>query len=109
MPLTSYTALQAAFAADIRGAANSAHIGKIYRASLEFLAKAQREPLRSLIPNKEYFAFRVGTKLSRPVNTALFIERTGEWDKLDRLSSANLYPNLVRTRLPRSFTQSRWL
>ena len=95
MPLTSYTALQAAFAADIRGAANRAHIGKIYRASMDFLAKAEREPLRSLIPNKEYFAFRVATKLSRPVNTALFVKRTGEWDQLDKALQRKSHPNLI--------------
>jgi len=66
---------------------------------MEFLAKAQREPLRSLIPNKEYFAFRMGTKLSRPVNAALFVKRTGEWDKLDnalqRKSLSKLNPDQV--------------
>ena len=70
IPLKSYAALQKSFSADIGGAENRKAIGEVYRSALEFLRSAKREKLRSLIPRKEYFAFRFGEKLSRAVNEA---------------------------------------
>src|SRR5437867_13455855 len=99
MPLTSYAALQKAFTADIGGAANRAHIGKVYRASMQFLAGLDREPLRSRIANKKYFAFRSAGTLSRPVNAALFAARSSDWEKLDkallRRSLSTLNPDAI--------------
>ncbi len=79
VPLKSYAALQKSFSSDIGGAANRQAIGELYTACLQFLSTAQREPLRSLIAGKEYFAFRVGEKLSRPVNAALFAGDARQW------------------------------
>lgn len=99
MPLTSYAALQKAFTTNTSGAENRARIGEIYRASIKFLAKAKRESLRSPIPNKTYFAFRLGKKLSRAVNSAQFIANADEWTKFDaalrRGSLAKLGPDRI--------------
>src|SRR5947207_5288568 len=79
LPLKSYAGLQKTFAADIGGAANQKQIGEIYLGSLQFLGSATREPLRSRIPGKEYFAFRIGDRLSRAVNMRQFAPRTRDW------------------------------
>src|SRR5205823_5064431 len=79
VPLKSYAALQKAFAADIGGAANRKAVGEVYRGCIDFLNKAKRESLRSLIPSKDYFAFRIGDKLSRAVNAKQFIADERQW------------------------------
>ena len=79
LPLKSYAGLQKTFAADIGGAANQKQIGEIYIESLDFLGSAEREPLRSRIPGKEYFAFRIGDRLSRAVNVRQFAPRARDW------------------------------
>lgn len=83
VPLKSYAALQKSFAADIGGAENRQAIGRVFHGCLDFLSKAKREPLRSLIPGKDYFAFRVADKLSRAVNAALFAPDERQWRAFD--------------------------
>jgi hypothetical protein len=83
VPLKSYAALQKSFSADIGGAENRKAIGEVYAGCLQFLSTARREPLRSLIPGKEYFAFRIGEKLSRAVNTAQFAGDARKWTSFD--------------------------
>jgi hypothetical protein len=99
MPLTSYAALQKAFTTNIGGVENRARIGEIYRASIEFLARAKREPLNSLIPNKRYFAFRYGKKLSRAVNADQFIAEVSEWTKFDSAASRGSLSKLGPERI----------
>lgn len=83
IPLKSYAALQKSFRADIGGAENRKAIGEVFRGALEFLRSAKREKLRSLIPAKEYFAFRLGEKLSRAVNEAHFVPNHQRWKAFD--------------------------
>lgn len=47
-------------------------IAEIDLTSRELLSRCTTKELRSLIPNKEYFVFKNGDKLSRPINKALF-------------------------------------
>jgi hypothetical protein len=82
-PLIAYTALQKTFAADIGGAANRKAIGLVYSACLHFLKKTGREPLVSLIPGKQYFAFTQRNKVSRAVNSELFLGDAKEWAAFD--------------------------
>ena len=89
VPLKSYAALQKSFAANIGGAENRKAIGEVYRGSLEFLGKANREPLCSLIPGKAYFAFRIGEKLSRAVNVELFAANERQWRSFDAAVGKN--------------------
>ena len=79
VPLKSYARLQKTFASDIGGAANRKQIGEIYFGCLDFLANAEREKLRSRIPGKDYFAFRIGDRLSRAVNVRQFSPRPRDW------------------------------
>jgi hypothetical protein len=81
--LKSYAVLQKAFAADVGGAANRKAIGEVYRHCVDFLGDASREKLRSLIPAKEYFAFRMGDKLSRAVNANQFLADSRQWKSFD--------------------------
>jgi hypothetical protein len=78
-PLAAYTSLQATFAQDVKGVANQTQLGDIYRACARFLAKLERVELRSLVPEKQYFAFSNGKKLSRAVNKSLFTTDAAHW------------------------------
>jgi hypothetical protein len=89
LPLKSYAALQKTFAADIGGAANRKAIGDVYRSCIAFLHEAKREELRSLIPDKDYFAFRIGDKLSRAVNAKQFIADERQWKAFDAAVGKN--------------------
>jgi hypothetical protein len=106
MPLTSYAALQKAFTTNIGGVENRARIGEIYRASIEFLARAKREPLNSLIPNKRYFAFRYGKKLSRAVNAISSSLRLANGQSSIPPLHAGPSQNLARSASRSSSTQS---
>ncbi len=79
VPLKAYAAIQKSFSADIGGADNRKRIGEIYEACLSFLANADREPLHSRIPGKEYFAFRLGDRFSRAVNAKQFVPDDRQW------------------------------
>ncbi|HSH39552.1 MAG TPA: hypothetical protein VK993_12275 [Chthoniobacterales bacterium] len=83
IPLKAYGILQKSFWADIPGDENRRNIAEVYRGSLEFLSKCGREALRSLIPGKEYFAFRAGSKLSRAVNARQFGSTLRQWQAFD--------------------------
>lgn len=83
IPLKSYATLQKTFGANIGGAENRRGIGEVYRGALDFLRTAKREQLRSLISGKEYFAFRVGEKLSRAVNAVQFAPDPSQWKAFD--------------------------
>jgi hypothetical protein len=83
IPLKSYAILQKSFGADIGGAQNRKAIGEVYRGALDFLRTAKREKLRSLISGKEYFAFRIGEKLSRAVNETQFVPDHHRWKAFD--------------------------
>lgn len=83
IPLKSYAALQKTFGTDIGGAHNRKGISEVYNGALDFLKRAKRENLRSLIPGKEYFAFRMGDKLSRAVNAAQFVPDRQSWKAFD--------------------------
>lgn len=89
IPLKNYSVLQKTFAADIGGPDNRARISEVYKGCLDFLAIAQREPLRSLIPGKSYFAFRIGEKMSRAVNSAQFVANGGKWTAFAKAVAKN--------------------
>lgn len=83
IPLKSYAALRKSFSFNIGGAENRKAIGEVYGGCLQFLTTAQREPIRSLITGKEYFAFRIGERLSRAVNVAQFAGEAHQWKSFD--------------------------
>jgi hypothetical protein len=56
--------LQDAFAADVKSRANQDSLGKIYQACCGYLSKLETIELRSLVSNKQYFAFIHGGKKS---------------------------------------------
>src|SRR5438045_4937574 len=79
-PLSTYEKLQKVFSADVKSEKNQSFIGDIYRSSCKFLARAATQPLKSFVPGKEYFAFRMGKRLSRAVNQELFVSAPTEWE-----------------------------
>lgn len=83
VPLRNYVALQKKFWDDIPGDANRKRIGEVYRECCHFLARCKHEPLRSLIPGKEYFAFRFAEKLSRAVNARQVDLNFRHWQAFD--------------------------
>ncbi|HET6384128.1 MAG TPA: hypothetical protein VFJ58_12115 [Armatimonadota bacterium] len=63
----------------------------IARLCLEYLSGAARVPLISQVIGKEYFAFEIAPRRSRPLNAALFEETTETLQRfLDSLSSDSL-------------------
>jgi hypothetical protein len=80
-PIQAYTRLQKGFARDVRGDDNRALLTECVHASLKQLQNLDRVELKSLIPNKTYFAFAGKKKTSRAVNTALFSLDQKKWDK----------------------------
>jgi hypothetical protein len=80
-PLTAYSKLQKQFSKDVRGKDNRSLIGECVHASLTDLRKRDRIPLKSLVPDKEYFAFSGTKKSSRAVNRALFVDSSEAWNR----------------------------
>ena len=101
IPLKSYAALQKTFAADIGGAANRKVIGEVYHGCREFLKQAKRENLRSMIPTKDYFAFRIGDKLSRAVNAKQFIADESQWKAFDAAVAKNALKRFTPAQITR--------
>src|SRR5204862_6184757 len=81
-------------AADIKGIANHQSLGKVFTASCRYLSKLKTVELRSLVSNKEYFAFTDGKKVSRAVNKRLFLDEPTEWEVFCRTIAANKEPDL---------------
>ena len=81
---------------------NGSLITDIAHESLGFLKKHGRVELKSLIHDKHYFAFASGKKISRAVNSELFMEDISAWDKfLDSIESKTVtrVESLLATRL----------
>jgi hypothetical protein len=93
-PLSAYQELQGAFAADIKNVANQRFLGEVFTASCKYLSHLKTTELRSLIPNKEYFGFTDGKKVSRAVNKRLFLNEPSEWDRFCRGFTAKKAPEL---------------
>lgn len=53
------------------------------------------------MPDKEYFAFGAGKRLSRAVSGQLFVSDFGEWDALRRNAAANRSPDIDSERITR--------
>ncbi len=81
-PLSAYRELQKNFTADVKSELNGALITQVANDSISFLKKQGQTELRSLVPNKTYFAFSKGKKISRAVNSDLFIMDIGGWEEL---------------------------
>jgi len=80
-PFTLYRQLQKAFSRNIKGKENRELIGRIYEASRDRLGEGNRIELKSLVPDKSYFAFE-GKYVSRAVNKALYLDDEGKgWAK----------------------------
>ncbi|MGO9482090.1 MAG: hypothetical protein ACLP05_09970 [Candidatus Kryptoniota bacterium] len=80
-PLSAYRELQKNFIADVKSENNGTLITAIARDSVSFLKKQGHVNLRSLVPNKSYFAFSKGKKISRAVNRDLFIDDIDAWQR----------------------------
>lgn len=100
-PLTTYEKLKDAFAADVKGEHNQILLGQVFDASLRFLSKCDEKPLKSLVPEKEYFAFALGKKLSRAVNKGLFVPDPAEWEAFRKASAATPVPDMEPERITR--------
>ncbi len=100
-PLEIYQELQNAFSKDVKSMANQTFIGKVYRASCQFLAKAGSQPLKSLVRGKEYFAFSLSKKLSRAVNKSLFIAKPNEWEAFCKAIATKRAPGMESERITR--------
>lgn len=100
-PLAAYGKLQAAFSADVKSEENQILLGQVFEASLRFLSKADRTPLKSLVPDKEYFAFAAGKKLFRAVNKGLFVPELAEWEAFRKAIAGNRAPNIDSDRITR--------
>jgi len=87
-PLSAYEDVQDTFAADVKGIANQQNLGNVFTASCRYLSKLKTVELRSLVSNKEYFAFADGKKVSRAVNKRLFLREPTEWDVFCRAIAA---------------------
>jgi len=100
-PLEVYEELKAVFAKDVKSRENQALIGDIYRASCGFLRQTETKPLRSLVPGKEYFAFRQSKKLSRAVNKQLFAPTPADWNAFCKAISGQGKPDMEPDRITR--------
>jgi hypothetical protein len=78
-PLASYSKLQKGFSKDVLNEDNRDLIGECVSAALKDLKNKNKIDLRSLVPQKEYFAFSGKKKFSRAVNKSL-LDDPKEWD-----------------------------
>ena len=100
-PLEAYEDLQDVFSKDVKGEANQNLIGEVYRASCQFLAKADSQPLKSLVSGKEYIAFKFGKRLSRAVNKQLFAAEPKEWGVFCKEIASKREPGMESERITR--------
>lgn len=78
-PILLYRQLQKGFSKDIKGDVNRELFRDIYAACRDQLKNADRLELKSLVPGKQYFAFK-GRFISRAVNKALYADDVSEWE-----------------------------
>lgn len=101
-PLSAYKELQKHFMSDVKGDKNGALITEIATDSIGFLKEQGQSELKSLIPNKNYFAFSKGKKISRAVNRELFLEDIDDWqgflDSINYKATTRIEP-LLATKL----------
>ena len=100
-PLEAYEDLQDVFSKDVKGEANQNLIGEVYRASCQFLAKADSQALKSLVSGKEYIAFKLGKRLSRAVNKQLFAAEPKEWGVFCKEIASKREPGMESERITR--------
>ncbi len=100
-PLAAYRKLQDVFSKDVKSEENQVLIGNVYEASWRFLSKAHTKDLKSLVSNKEYFAFELGKKLSRAVNKQLFLPDTKGWEAFRKAIAAKRAPDMDSDRITR--------
>ena len=90
--LKIYRELQKIFIRNVQGAEVTADIRMISEESLKFLTKLKRTDLISLVPDKKYFAFQnhgKNGKLSRAVNSDLFLGHIDYWDDFYGILDSN--------------------
>jgi hypothetical protein len=90
-PLASYSKLQKGFSKDVLNENNRSLIGECVRAALMDLKNKNTIDLRSLVPQKEYFAFSGEKKFSRAVNKSLFLDDPKEWDDFSAALAKNQF------------------
>jgi hypothetical protein len=100
-PLAIYQKLQAEFHKNVKSEGNRDLIGELFAACSQFLSKAHRLDLTSLVPGKSYFAFKIGKKLSRAVNRDLFVPATEEWKLFCEAIYKKRNPDLESARITR--------
>ena len=100
-PLKAYEDLQDAFAADVKSVANQESLGRIFVASSCYLAKLKKVELKSLVANKDYFAFVQGGKVSRAVNKRLYLFDPAQWDAFCNAIKTKKAPDLDAKQLTR--------
>lgn len=73
--LREYRSLKALAGADLRADTVGEKIGEMALGSLDLLTgdDCSSVALQSVVPGKTYFSYRIGDRISRPINSALFI------------------------------------
>ena len=100
-PLGSYSKLQKGFSKDVLNENNRSLIGECVRAALKDLKNKDRIDLRSLVPQKKYFAFLGKKKFSRAVNESLFLDNPKEWDDFSTALAKNKFEGFSIERITR--------
>lgn len=84
-PLRLYSEMRPKYGVDVLGAVNSAALTKCVASSVRAVSKLDRLRLVSKVPDKEYFAFKYGQRISRAINAELFLppsEAMSGWEEL---------------------------
>lgn len=64
-------------------------LGEIYQESLSYLAPINREDLISKVEGKQYFAFSNQRKISRAINSGLYVPEYSKWEQFRSAMSRN--------------------
>ncbi len=74
----------------------------IFSESTHFLNKFNRSDLASKIPNKKYFVFDTGRKISRAINADIYLPAIGDWLALVHAIHNNDRPRLSSEKINRA-------
>lgn len=100
-PLIKYSMLQKVFSKDVLNENNRDLIGECVRAALKNLRDEDKIDLKSLVSQKEYFAFSTKKKNSRAVNKSLFLDNPREWDNFSTALAKNRLEDFSAEKITR--------